>query len=114
MKIAYIAHPIGGDVTANLVRINAIVRKINREEPNVVPFVPYYADIMAMDDNVPAERERGIKNDHEHFRRKTFDVLRLYGDRISMGMNGEIIMAKKFGIPVVPMTEETSNEYYKP
>ncbi len=61
MRIAYIAHPIGGDVKNNLASIRKIVREINLFEADTVPFVPYYADVVSMDDNVKSERERGLK-----------------------------------------------------
>jgi hypothetical protein len=110
--IAYIAHPIGGDVTANLKRIDAIVRQINLEEPDVVPFVPYYADIMAMNDAVANERIRGMRNDAEFFQRHTMDEVRVYGDQISAGVANEIKMALIAGIPVVPMNKAVYDEYY--
>lgn len=113
MKIAYIAHPIGGDVPGNLKKIDSIIRCINLEEYDVVPFAPYYSDVAgAMMDSIPSERHRGMLNNEQHFRRKTFDVLRLYGDRISPGMADEITLAKHYGIPIVPMTEETTTAYY--
>lgn len=112
MRIAYIAHPISGDVAGNLKKIDAIVRQINIEEPNVVPFVPYYADIMAMNDAIPQERERGIQNDMEFFKRKTMDELRVYGDRISSGVAAEIKAAHENGIPVIPMNKPIYVEYY--
>lgn len=114
MKIVYIAHPIGGDVEGNLKKILAIVRQINLTEPDVVPFVPYFVDCHALNDGVPEERDRGIKNDREFFIRRVFDELRLYGDRISPGMSAEIDLAKEFGIAVVPMTEEIADKYYGP
>lgn len=114
MKIAYIAHPIGGDVPGNLKNIDAIVRQINLTEPDVVPFVPYYSDVAgAMDDSNPIERKRGFENNYQFFKRRSFDVLRLYGDRISPGMVNEIQWAKKYCIPIVPMTPETMDAYYK-
>ena len=113
MKIAYIAHPIGGDVQGNLKKIDAIVRHINLTEPDVVPFVPYYSDCAgAMDDSNPIERKRGFENNYQFFKRKSFDVLRLYGDRISTGMINEIQWAAKYGITIVPMTSETTDAYY--
>ena len=114
MRIAYIAHPIGGDVAGNLKKIDAIVRNINLTEPDVVPFVPYYSDVAgAMDDSMPTEGERGIRNNNEFFIRRNIDVVRLYGDRISPGMITEIKLAKHYCIPIVPMTEQTMDEYYK-
>ena len=63
MIVAYIAHPIGGDVINNLKKIEAIGRQINLSEPNVIPFAHYYFDCNTLDDNNQEERERGIKND---------------------------------------------------
>ena len=54
MKIAYIAHPVAGDVSGNIEKILKIVRDINLTMPDVVPFVPYMADLLAMnDDKIP-------------------------------------------------------------
>ena len=110
MKIAYIAHPIGGDVKGNLEKIRKIVRKINLEELNVVPFAPYWLDCHALDDNVSAERYRGIRNDIELIKRGFVDEVRLYGDKISRGMRAEVELANELGIPVVSMTEETKKQ----
>ena len=113
MKITYIAHPIGGDVAGNLKKIDAIIRQINLEEPDVVPFVPYYSDVAgAMDDSVLVERARGIKNNEEYFRRRTMDEMRVYGDRISAGVAGEIDLCNKYGIPVVPMNKAVYDQCY--
>lgn len=111
--IAYIAHPIGGDVAGNLKKIDAIVRQINLEEPDVVPFVPYYSDVAgAMDDSIAAERSRGIRNNMEFFKRHTMDEVRIYGDRISAGVAEEIKMAQEEGIPVIPMNKAVYDEFY--
>ena len=67
MKIVYIAHPIGGDVENNLEKVRQIVRKLNLERQDIVPFAPYWLDCHALDDNNPQERERGIKNDKTFF-----------------------------------------------
>jgi hypothetical protein len=113
MKIAFIAHPIGGDVKENLKRIDAIVRQVNLEEPNTVPFVPYYSDVAALDDSVPEERMRGIVNNKELFYREgLIDELRLYGDKgITQGMAGEVRLAWHMGITVVCKTKETEEAY---
>jgi hypothetical protein len=113
MKIAYIAHPIGGDVKANLKRIEEIGRKINIEEPNVVPFAPYFFDCHAMDDGVPEERLRGIKNARALFRKGFIDEVRLYGDRISKGMMDEIELAVLMDIEVIPMTQEVQLQFFE-
>ena len=106
MKIAYIAHPVSGDVKGNIEKIIAIVRAININEPNVVPFVPYLADLYALDDNIPEERARGIQNDIHLLKSGFINEVRLYGDRISNGMQAEIELAEEMNIPVVAMTKE--------
>lgn len=116
MKIAYIVHPIAGDKETNLELISHIVRKINLTESDVVPFVPYYADCVAMDDRILSERERGIKNDHEILSRMFVDELWVYGNRISNGMKAEIMWALDNKVPVEIkdlrlMTEEGRKQY---
>lgn len=101
MKICYIAHPISGNITANLRDIRRIVRKINLEHPDIVPFVPYYCDIESLDDTIPAERERGIANDIAILRSGCVNELWLTGERISTGMQYEAELAKDLGILVV-------------
>jgi hypothetical protein len=110
MKVAYIAHPISGDPQGNHEKIIRIVRSINILEPDVVPFAPYLVDCLALDDNVPEERERGIKNDIALFKKGFIDEVRLYGDRISTGMRHEIDLALKLGIEVRAMTPETKRD----
>lgn len=103
MKVAYIAHPISGDIEANLADLRRIVRKINLEQPDVVPFVPYYVDIVSLDDNVPEERERGIKNDTYILRSGVVDEVWLTGARLSTGMAAEKNLAIEMGIPVIDL-----------
>lgn len=111
MKIAYIAHPISGDIEGNLRKIEDIGRRINLNEPEVVPFAHYFFDCYALDDNIPEERERGIKNDIALMRKGFIDEVRLYGNTISRGMAHEVDLALELGIEVVPMTEATKREF---
>lgn len=104
MKIAYIAHPISGDVAGNLEKIRLIGREINLTEPDTVPFAPYWFDCHCLDDNKPAERERGIRNDKALLEAGFVDEIRLYGDRISTGMRQEIDIAFNQGIVIIPMS----------
>jgi hypothetical protein len=111
MKIAYIAHPISGDIEGNLRKIEAIGRRINLDEPEVVPFAHYFFDCYALNDDIPEERERGIKNDIALMRKGFIDEVRLYGNRISNGMAEEVKLAVELGIEVRPMTKATTKEY---
>jgi len=112
MKIAYIAHPIGGDAKGNTVKVLAIIRDINLNEPGTVPFCPWLADVMAMDDGNPEQRARGLLNAEWAMFSTEIDELRLYGDLISPGMMEEVGWAYDFDIKVRPMTDGT-REYFK-
>jgi hypothetical protein len=106
MKIAYIAHPVSGDVSGNIEKILKIVREINLTMPDVVPFVPYMADLLIMDDNIAAERERGIGNDIAILRSGMVNELWVYGHKVSGGMRAEIELAFELNIPVLVMSPE--------
>jgi len=110
MKIVYIAHPIGGDVTANLEKIIAIVRKINLEQPEIVPLVPYFADCIALDDDNPAQRAKGLSNGQAVLESGMIKEVWLYGPRVSAGMWDEIQVASQLGIPIIPKSEGTVKE----
>lgn len=109
MKIAYVAHPIGGNVEKNLNLLKDVIWDINCSEPNTVPFAPYIADVISMDDDNPKDRAKGIKNNMHLL--QFCDELRLYGNTISKGMISEIERAKELGIPIIPMNEFTEKEY---
>lgn len=113
MTVAYIAHPIGGDVDRNLKKIVSICRVINLQEPEVVPFAPYFLDCHALDDKVALERQRGIRNDIELMTRGFIDEVRLYGDKISSGMASEIELASRLHIKIKPMSDKLSAEFRK-
>jgi len=103
MKIAYIAHPIGGDIESNLADLRRVLRHLNITHTDVVPFCPYYADIVSLDDNEPTERERGIANDIAILKSGIVQELWLTGDRISNGMAHERDLAIELGIPVIDL-----------
>jgi hypothetical protein len=111
MIVAYIAHPISGDVKGNIAKIQKIVRRINLREPNVVPFASYVVDCQSMDDSVPKERSRGIQNNHALLSKGFVDEVRLYGNKLGAGMIEEIELAHELGIPVIPMTAKIKKEY---
>ena len=102
-KVVYIAHPIAGDVAANLAALLKIVRHINTSPKyaTVVPLVPYYADVLTLDDNVPEERAKGLANGQALIAREgIIDEVWMCGHTISPGMKQEAFAAFKRGIPV--------------
>lgn len=119
MKIAFIAHPIadytyhdGKIVTQsdNVEKILLIIRELNLDSDDVVPFAPYIPDCICLDDSSSEQRQRGQANTAELFYRKFIDEVRVYGDRISSGVKEEIDLATKLFIPVFFMTEETAKQ----
>lgn len=100
-KIIYIAHPIGGDVGANVNSVLAIVKDLNMSGLPIVPFAPYIVDVLALDDNIPEQRARGFENNKQLF--DFVDEVWLYGGRISSGMQTEIEWAKERNIPILQM-----------
>lgn len=106
MKIVYIAHAISGDIENNLADIRRIVRKINIEHADVVPLVPYYTDIVSIDDTIPSERQRGIDNDNAVIRSGMIKEMWLTGNKLSFGMIEEVKLAKSLNIPVVDLIDQ--------
>lgn len=100
MRIVYISHPVSGDVDGNLEKILKIVREINLNESDIVPFVPYWCDCHALDNNDDEEKARGFRNNAEFFKRGIIDELWVCGDHVSLGMSEEVELAKAYGIPV--------------
>lgn len=114
-KLVYIAHPISGNIEENLKDLIRILRIINTNShpilnmvPDsfydfeyIIPLAPYYADILALDDNNPEERARGIENDIALIKTGVFDELWLTGNKISFGMNEEIKLFQSLNKPVI-------------
>lgn len=109
MKVAYIAHPVSGDVKGNIEKIIAIVRHVNLTERNTVPFVPYLPDLYALNDDDPKERKRGIKNDTYILKSGIVNELRLYGETISEGMRTEIGICIKLNIHIRRFIKRNNN-----
>lgn len=100
MRVVYICHPISDNPIGNLESIREIVRNINITMPDVVPFVPYYADCVSLNEYDECERARGISNDTEIIRRGIIDECWCFGDFISKGMQAEIDLFKSLEVPV--------------
>lgn len=110
-KTVFIGHPIGGDVQGNMTKVLAICAQVHTQEEDVIPVAPYLVSLQYLNDSVESDRALGMEANHECFRRGYVDELRLYGDRISDGMRGEIVLANLMDIPVFPMTEGTMRDF---
>ena len=104
--ITYIAHPISSDPAGNLIKLQGIYRELALQN-EVVPFIPYVATVVALDDALPEERAIGFTHNEAIFRSGCIGQIYLYGDHISKGMAIEIGWARELNIPVIPKTEGT-------
>jgi len=111
MRVVYIAHPIAGDVDKNIERIETIIRALNLSFDTIFPYAHYVIECRTLRDSIVSERDRGIKNNSEVFKRKFIDELWLYGPTISPGMVTEVKWALKYGIPIKCKTAETKFAY---
>lgn len=104
-NIAYIAHCIGATadstIEENLADLRRIVRHINLTMSTVLPFVPYYVDVVSLDETNPVERERGISNNMAILRSGVVQELWLTGPRLSPGMRAERQLALDMKIPIM-------------
>lgn len=109
--ISYICHPISGNVPANVAMVKAIMTEIVRTEPDVLPFAPYLTALDILDDNDPEQRARGTSWNRVLLKQSAIDELRLYGDRVSPGMQQEVEWAEEQCLAMRPkikgMTDAT-------
>jgi hypothetical protein len=103
----FVGHPIGGNVTQNVQLVEEECGRIFKYRPGVQPVAPYLLALKFLDDNKPLDRLRGVSYNREYFEARFVDELWLFGNRISTGMWEEVEWARMYGIPVIPMTNET-------
>ncbi len=107
-KIVFIAHPIGGNVKANVKEVLKLCKELHTKD--VIPLAPYLQALQYLDDAIPEERELGIAISRECFKRKIMDEVWLCGPTISKGMKEEIKLAKKYNIPIKFHNKELEKE----
>jgi hypothetical protein len=105
MKIVYIAHPISGDVEANVKKIKDIMSMIYRKYNDVHPVAPYLTCLDILDENNKEERQKGIDLQKQLIIRRCFDEVWVYGSDLSEGVIGEIETALMCDVPVYFKTQ---------
>jgi len=110
-KTVFIGHPIGGDVKNNTRKVLEICKAVHSKE--IIPVAPYLVSLEYLNDLVVEDRALGMEANHECFKRGFVDELWLFGDRISEGMKGEIALARKHAILIVPKTDGTKQDLKK-
>ena len=104
-KTVFIGHPIGGNIKSNVEKVLKICAEVHTK--NIIPVSPYLISLQYLNDEVIEDRELGMDANHECFHRRYVDELWLFGNRVSKGMEKEILLARKMKIPVIPKTDGT-------
>jgi len=102
MKFVFICSPLKGDIETNIRRANGYCRFAAKE--GVLPLAPHAMFAGFLDDDIPEERQLGMAMGLELM--KLCEELWCFGDRISDGMQAEILAATELGIPVLNFTEK--------
>ena len=104
MKVTYLAHPVAGDVVANVARAKRWLAWASRIE-GIAPIAPWITpvELFAVDeDGDPAAREFWLARDCAVVAK--CDELWLVGGRISDGMRREWVTAMERGVRVQDLT----------
>ncbi len=108
-KVVFISHPLKGDLEGNTNKVKGICRELI--DDGVIPLAAHLLFPTFLDDNIPEERETGMKGTLELLSRS--DEVWIYGDGISEGMTKEIKLAQELGIPIVYKSDELSELHEK-
>lgn len=98
IKVVYLAHAVSGDTKGALASIERWFHWIVRNYDDVAVCVPWHLYVLKLDDMVPDDRQRGMRDDIEILKR--CDEIWLCGDRVSAGMRAEIEIARKHRLAV--------------
>jgi hypothetical protein len=98
-RVAYVAHPVSGDVAGNLARICRWLPWLLTHHPEVSFCTPWFYYVMALDDRHAAYRERGMSDDLAILLR--CDAIVLVGGTLSVGMRGELELATQAELAVI-------------
>ena len=107
-KTVFIGHPIGGDIRSNTAKVLKICEEVHTKD--IIPVAPYLISLQYLNDEIIEDRELGMEANHECFRRRYVDELWLFGDKISNGMQKEILLAREVDIPIIAKTEGTKRD----
>ncbi len=100
MRRAYICSPLGGNVSVNIENAKRYARYIFM--CGMAPVIPHFYALV-LDDNKDNERKLGMQAGISLL--WVCDEVWVFGDKITEGMNKEIIFAEKLNIKVKYISE---------
>lgn len=88
-EVFYVAHPVSGDVAANVTNVIAWIKWLTLNDPSRIYVAPWVAEVLAFKDEVvdPAFYDRVLADDVTVLRK--LDGILLVGGSISRGMGIE-------------------------
>jgi len=110
LKRVYIAHEYGGK-QENLEKVEAIIRDIVLNQPDVIPVCQWYALVKSLNDSDEYERAMGMRATTALLRKGIIHELWIYGSKISRGVDDEIHYAVNNGITIFRKSTEITNEH---
>lgn len=108
-KVVYLIHRIeeGEALTNNIISLSKIIKKINLNYPNIIPFCPYFADLNILDPNDDVQLKRISDNDKEVFRRTRIDEIWFVGEKEAPKQREIMLsLSMEFKIPVINMVNK--------
>jgi len=102
VRVIYLAHPVAGDVKANLASARRWIRWIVDNYTDIAICAPRIPYVESLRDECVQDRLRGTRDDLEILAR--CDEVWLVGDRVSSGMEAEKTVAMKLGKPILDLT----------
>lgn len=102
MKLIYVCSPYRGNVEHNTARARRYCRFVYTE--GAVPLAPHLLNTQFLDENLPEEREAGLKLGLQLL--EHCDELWLFGDRLSEGMEAELTEAHRMKMKIKYFTDK--------
>lgn len=102
MNVVYLAHPVAGDVEANLARARRWFRWATENYPSMALVAPWIVGCELWDDADPIQRSRGMARNFAVI--DVCDDVLLVGGRVSPGMLEEARFAEAVGVRVWDLT----------
>jgi hypothetical protein len=102
-RLAWMAHPLSGDIPGNLARAERWMKWLLATFPDVDIVADWILWCRVLDDTNPVDRERGLRFDEEIISR--MDDFIIVGCSISGGVDRETDIALESGVRVVNLIE---------
>ena len=102
VEVAFVAHPVRGDLDANLARARRWLRWLISEYPDTSFNLGWEVYCRVLDDAKPEERARGMRDARAQLTR--CDTIFVVGGATTPGMKEEVALAGSCGLAIVDLT----------